>query len=90
MSATASSSSSTCRSVWNQEMENVLIRLLVNEIRKGKRSANSFKSESWKTMTVRFNEECNVRFENPQLKTKYNQVNRSMITIILLCPLNEV
>lgn len=76
--SSASSSSSTSvtpRASWNVEMEGFFLQLLCSQIRKGKRSANNFKTEAWKEVKERFNSKFGLHWELQQFKTKHSAVS---------------
>ncbi|ERN16559.1 hypothetical protein AMTRI_Chr11g96540 [Amborella trichopoda] len=59
------------RLVWNPAWDEYLVRLMVDQVNKGKRIENGFRKEAWHYMVIKFNRKFYQNLDKQQLKNRY-------------------
>jgi hypothetical protein len=58
------------KAVWDDEKDKLLLKLLLKQIKAGKRSDNGFKTGAWVQITADFNSVFSPGCEREQVKTR--------------------
>ncbi|XP_038723795.1 L10-interacting MYB domain-containing protein-like isoform X2 [Tripterygium wilfordii] len=60
--------------VWSKQIENYLIELMVEEVKKGNRTTTTFSKSGWKAIKEGLKAKFDKDYNDVQLKNKYNQL----------------